>query len=158
MGRLRTYRELLPCSKCSRGVALVVGLPFFTTSLGAGEQPKSLTPTEQYEALLKDYQLGSAAWKESGKGLTLADPRWIEHHAAWPKWSFGPRFLQFAEANQKKPEALEALLQVVGMLESGHNGDRCFFPVMTRTFRICGRRLSARRAGRSGVPGKGEAT
>ena len=122
--------------ECSRGVDLVVGLMVFTTSLVVGEQPNSLTPREQYEAVLKDYDRASAAWKESGKGITLVDPRWIEHHAAWPKWSFGRRFLQFAEANAKEPEAVEALLQIVGMLESGHNGDRFFFPVMTRAFRI----------------------
>lgn len=110
--------------ECSRGVDLVVGLLFFTTSLVVGDQPRSLTPREQYEALLKDYERASATWKQSGRGLKLADPAWREHHAAWPKWSFGPRFLQFAEANPTEPEAVDALLQIVGFLESLYNEDR----------------------------------
>jgi thiol-disulfide isomerase/thioredoxin len=122
--------------ECSRGVDLAVGLLFFATSLAGGEQPKSLTPSERYEALLKDYERASAAWKQSGKGLKWADPAWREHYAAWPKWSFGPRFLQFAEANPKEPEAMDALLQIVGFLESLYNEDRLIFPVITRAFSL----------------------
>jgi peroxiredoxin len=114
----------------------IVGFLLLTNSLAAAGQPKSLTAKEQYVALLKEYEQASAAWNESGKGLKLTDSRWIEHHAASPKWSFAPRFLQFAEENPTQPEAVEALLQIVEMLESGHNGDRFFFPVMTRTVRL----------------------
>ncbi len=54
--------------ECSRSVALVVGLLFFATSLGAGEQAKSLTPREQYEALLKDYQRAAQHGKRAARG------------------------------------------------------------------------------------------
>jgi thiol-disulfide isomerase/thioredoxin len=41
----------------------------------------------------------------------------------------------FAEEERKpQPEAVDALLQIVGFLESGHNADRSFFPVVMRAF------------------------
>ena len=100
------------------------------------EERKPQTPKQQYQTLLEEYERATSAWKQCGKGLKLADPAWREHHAAWPKWSLGPRFLQFAEANPKEPEAVDALLQIVRFLESGHNEDRVIFPVITRAFSV----------------------
>lgn len=120
----------------SRTVALSLVLLLIVPALCAQEERKSQTAKEQYETLLRDYERASAAWRESGKGLTAANPAWIEHYAARPVWSFAPRFLQFAEANSKTPEAVEALLHIVGIPEPGDFSDRSLFPVVTRVFRL----------------------
>jgi thiol-disulfide isomerase/thioredoxin len=120
----------------SRAVCVLLAPLVLMPWLCAQEARKPQTPKQQYQARLEEYERASAAWKQSGRGLKTADPAWREHYAASPKWSFGPRFLQFAEANPTEPEAVDALLQIVGFLESVDIYDRSIYPVITRAFSL----------------------
>ncbi len=120
----------------STGVVLVVGFLLFTSSLGAGEQPKAQTPRERYEALLKDYEAANAAWEKSGAGIAPADPLWVKHHADQPLWNFAPRLLQFAEENRHDPVALDALLTIVESGKGARSGERFLFSSVRRAVDI----------------------
>ncbi len=111
--------------KHSTRVVLMVGFLLFTSSLGAGQQPKGLTPRERYEALLQEYEAADAAWTKSGAKIAPSDPLWIRHYADDPLWNFAPRLLQFAEENRQDAVSLDALLKVVYI--SGLGRDRSSF-------------------------------
>jgi thiol-disulfide isomerase/thioredoxin len=120
----------------SRAVCVLLAPLVIVPWLCAQEERKPQTPKQQYQALLEEYERASVAWKQSGKRLQMADAAWREHYAASPKWSFGPRFLQFAEANPTEPEAVDALLQIVGFQESVDSYDRSIYSVITRTLSL----------------------
>jgi len=113
-------------------VVLVVGFLLLTSSLVAGKQPKSRTPREQYEALLKEHDAEDAAWEKSSARITPVDPQWVQIYAKWPMWTFAPRFVQFAAENRQDTAALDALLKIVELVGSGKNRDRFLFPPIRR--------------------------
>ena len=123
----------------STGVVLPVSLLLFTTSLGAAQQPKSPTPREQYETMLKDYEAANTAWEESGAKIAPTAPTtalWIKHHAEQPLWDFVPRSLRFATDNRQDPAALDALLKLVESGGGSRAGDRFLFASVKRAVDI----------------------
>ncbi len=115
---------------------VLLGFLLLVPSLAAEEERRLRTPAEQYAALIKEYEAANAEYSESLKKATPADAAWTEHYAAWPMWSFAPRFLQFAEANPKEPRAVDALLEIVGFLATGRQADRFLFPISTRALTL----------------------
>jgi len=113
---------------------LVVAFLLPTSSLKAGEQAKTRSPRERYEALLKDYEAADAAWTKSGAKIAPADPLWIKHYADQPLWTFAPHLLQFAEESRQNPVALDALLKVVAIAGTGR--DRGVFSSVRRAVDI----------------------
>ncbi len=118
-----------------RGCVLL-GYLLFVPSLAAEEKRRLRTPSEQYAALIKEYEAADAEYSRSSRKVTPADPAWPEHYAAWPMWSFARRFLQFAEANPKEPCAVDSLLKIVGFLRTGRQADRFLFPLCTRAMTL----------------------
>ncbi len=90
------------------------------------------SPREQHEALSREYDAAEVAWDKANPRVTPADPAWIEHYIERPMWSFAPRFVQFAEANPKAPEAVEALLRVVAFVGTGRASDATVYPRLLR--------------------------
>lgn len=118
----------------STGVLLALGFLLLTPLVGAGQEPKSPTPRQRYDALLKDYEAAEAAWKRSRAKITPADALWAKHYADDPLWTFAPRFLQFAEENRQDAVALDALLKIVEI--SGLGRDRFSFYSVRRAMEI----------------------
>jgi thiol-disulfide isomerase/thioredoxin len=94
------------------------------TTLGQApsEQPRN-GPKEQYKTLLEEFEKANSAWQLSKPRITMEDPSWPAHYAAWPIWTYGTRFIQYAEAHPKEPEAVDALLQVVQFTKTGRAND-----------------------------------
>jgi hypothetical protein len=115
-------------------VAMIVGVMFCMCSLAAGKQPESPTPREKYESLVKQHGAADAAWEKTAASTTPADPKWVQIHAAWPMWTYAPRFVQFAAENRQDPAALDALLKIVELVGSGNDKDR-FLSTATPTAR-----------------------
>ncbi len=120
----------------SRAMVVMLSFLLLMPSLGAGDEPKSQTPREQYEALIKEYESATNAWEKSSANVPPENPLWTKHYGDAPMWTFAPRFLQFAEANPREPVAVDALLKIIGLLRTGRISDKCLFPTYTRSLSI----------------------
>ena len=123
-------------AKRRRGMGVVLASLLLILSIGADEPANPTTPRERYEVLTKEFEAGTSTWGMRGAEVRPEDPLWIKHYAEAPMWTFAPRFLEFAEANPGSPEAVDALLRVVGLLRTGRISDKLLFSTYTRCLDI----------------------
>jgi thiol-disulfide isomerase/thioredoxin len=75
------------------------------------------TPTEQYKALLIEYEAADRQWNKD-YDVNVRPPAkvdWEARYRANPDWSFVPRFIQLAETNPDDHAAVDALLWVTDL-------------------------------------------
>jgi thiol-disulfide isomerase/thioredoxin len=75
------------------------------------------TPKEQYNALIKQYDLADLLWNKDynvGDGPQAETDREARYRAC-PIWSFAPRFIKLAETYPEHPAAVDALLWVTDL-------------------------------------------
>jgi hypothetical protein len=78
-------------------------------------QPKPPSPAEQYQALLKQYDIALAAHRKLGAGLnTQAELEAAYKDKPRPEKAFYPRFMNLAERYPSDPVAVDALVWIVG--------------------------------------------
>jgi hypothetical protein len=119
-----------------RRIGAILAFLLLLPSVRAGELSKPATPREQYDLLRKEFEAATTAWEARSAGVRPEDPLWMQRYAEAPMWTHARRFLEFAEANPGASEAVDALLQVVGLLRTGRISDRLLFPNYTRCLDI----------------------
>jgi thiol-disulfide isomerase/thioredoxin len=106
--------------------------------LASGQEPNR-TPGQQFAALLKEYSLASDIWsKKYNEGPVPGDA--VKRHQDWPGWSFAPRFLRLADDHPNHPEAVDALLWVVGLDQNVGENDQALLPLYSRALHIFAQR------------------
>jgi thiol-disulfide isomerase/thioredoxin len=94
--------------------SVVTGLMLLCSTLQASSGPA--TPSEQYEALLKEFDAADSQWRDSNE--KVRPPATVDLEAwyrASPLWSFVSRFIKLAESNPDDPVAIDALLWVTDL-------------------------------------------
>ena len=115
----------------------IVGLLILVPSLAAAQEP-NLTPRQQYEALVKEYESASGIWSKiynEGPG----HGELVKRHQEWPGWSFAPRFFKLAEDHPKDPVAVDSSLWVVGLGQNVNENDQSLLPLYGRALEILAR-------------------
>src|SRR5215470_3478282 len=99
---------------CFRACLLVLALAVSGLAVAGQTQEKPATPAEQYQALLKVYQVALQTYSEAlGKAETY-DERLKVFDEVYPKpEKLAPRFLELAEKYPRDPVAFEALTWIV---------------------------------------------
>src|SRR5262249_53072965 len=94
-------------------LVLVLALPVVSAALAGQDRPA--TPTEQYKALLKEYQEAQDAFSKAYLAAKTDEERKkLLAEKSPPLDKLAPRFLEIAEKHPKDPVAVDALFWVVG--------------------------------------------
>jgi hypothetical protein len=98
----------------SRIVRAALVLLLVTPAVQAEDKPKTATPAEQYQMLLKEYQEAMTSYQEALRNAKTPEERQKVQQEKAPKADkFSPRFLELAEKGPKEPVALDALVWVM---------------------------------------------
>lgn len=91
-----------------------LGLLALLPALWASEKPENQTPSEQYQALVKEYNKAQQEYQKALKGVKTREERQKVFNEKYPRPDkFASRFLEVAEKNPKDPAAVDALVWIV---------------------------------------------
>ena len=110
----------------------LISLAVCISAIQAGDDAAPTPSKQAYEALRKEYEAADAAYMAERISVGPADPRWVERYKTMPFLTFGPRFVQFAEAHRRDPEAVDALIQVLDFLGGAYARDKAFYVAANR--------------------------
>ncbi len=101
-------------------------------------QEAALTPSQRYDALVKEYAAAVEVWSKA-YDQTPQKPDPIKRHLDWPGWSFAPRFFKLAEDHPGDPAAVDALLWVISLDQNVGENDLALLPYHSRALDILAR-------------------
>jgi hypothetical protein len=91
-----------------------LGLLVLLPALQARDKPETLTPAQQYKALIKEYETAYAEYRKAlAKAKTREEAQKVFQEKNPEPEKFAPRFLELAEKYPKDPAAVDALIRLV---------------------------------------------
>ena len=91
-----------------------LGLLVLLPALQAQDKPETLTPAQQYQALIKEYQTAFAEYRKAlAKAKTREEAQKVLQEKDPDPEKFAPRFLELAEKYPKDPAAVDSLIRLV---------------------------------------------
>lgn len=91
-----------------------LGLLALLPALWASDKPEEQTPSEQYQALVKEYNKAQREFQKALKGVKTSQERNTVIQEKYPRPDkFASRFLEVAKKNPKDPAAVDALVWIV---------------------------------------------
>jgi thiol-disulfide isomerase/thioredoxin len=109
---------------------LVLGILALGATMTVGDEPKSATPREQYETLIKEHDAACEAWKKSNPIVPTDSPLWSQWYDTNPEHGLGPRLFRFAETHPGDPAAVSALLRILAINPSAR--EQGVYPIYLR--------------------------
>jgi hypothetical protein len=90
-----------------------LGLLILLSVLQAGDSPNKSTPSQQYQALVKEYETAEKEFRNASAKTKTTQTQKKTMQGKDPTDKFARRFLELAEKNAKDPAALDALTWIV---------------------------------------------